>query len=291
MFAAIEAGGTKFNVALAADVNNILVRHTIPTTSPHETLSQVIEFIHANEIDKSIKALGLASFGPIDLDRASSSYGHILATPKTAWKNTDLLGILQKEFMLPVAVDTDVNAAALAEFDALKDKKSSSLLYVTIGTGVGVGIVLNGETIKTPMHPEAGHMYIPQNVLLDSFSGCCPFHGNCLEGLASGTAMQKRWGVKGIELPDEHEAWQLEAEYLALMCVNLFRMYAPQKIVLGGGVMQRSHLLPMVHTNFEKLMGGYHTVPPEEVSKLIVAPVHNDPGLLGALMLAQNATN
>lgn len=290
MFAAVEAGGTKFNCVIANSNNEFVHFETIPTTSPDETLELVIEFFNRNN-NKSdpITALGLASFGPIELNSESSDYGTILETPKTEWQFTNIVGNLKDNLHVPVIVDTDVNAAALAEHEAYAKQDISSLIYATIGTGIGIGVVHYGETIKTPMHPEAGHMYVPQDFSVDAFAGCCPFHGNCLEGLASGTAMQKRWGVSGAELPDEHEAWQLEAEYLALMCVNLFRMYAPQKIVLGGGVMHRQHLMPMVHARFEKLMGDYHSVKPERISDLIVAPVHNDPGLYGALMLAKRA--
>lgn len=299
LFAAIEAGGTKFNCAIATSASDILSRVTIPTTTPEETLAKIIDFFSTN-LDKtdSLVACGLATFGPVDLDKSSASYGHILATPKIAWQNTNIVGVLNEALRVPVAVDTDVNAAALAEYhysaapNTSKNmaKNSGTLVYVTIGTGIGVGIVQEGKTLKSPMHPEAGHMYVPQDLSVDPFSGVCPFHGGCLEGLASGTSLHKRWGKLANDLSDDHKAWEIEANYLALMCVNLFRLLAPEKIVLGGGVMSREHLLPMIHSRFVDLMGAYHTPPVESIENLILTPIlGSDAGLLGACLLADSS--
>ncbi len=236
-----------------------------------------------------MQACGLATFGPVDLDEGSAEYGHIMATPKLAWRGFDVLGAVREALSVPVVIDTDVNGAALAEqrYGAAQGTRSS--VYVTIGTGVGMGIIVHGESIRSPLHPEAGHMLIPRDAGDDDVAGCCPFHGDCLEGLASGPALRARWGVDGRELGDEHPAWELEAGYLAHMCVTLFRTLSPERIVIGGGVLGHRGLLARVRARFDALMGGYHTGRIATDSLICRPGLGDDAGLTGALELAQSA--
>lgn len=293
LIAAIEAGGTKFIVSLASGPGRILVRERIPTTTPQETLANVISFLReAIAQHGTPAAIGVASFGPIDVTRVDSpTYGFITSTPKAGWQNVDLLGALTKEFRLPGFMDTDVNGAALSEWKWGTGQGLTDVTYLTIGTGIGGGAVVNGRPIHGLLHPEIGHIRIPRPAEeIAVFAGNCPFHGDCLEGLASGPAIAKRWGVPAGELPEDHPAWDLEAEYLAAGLVNLILTLSPQRIVMGGGVMDQRGLFPKIQARVQALLNGYvvHPSVQKEIARYIVPPgLGNDAGLLGAVALAQ----
>jgi fructokinase len=299
LFAGIEAGGTKFNCVIGTGPNDIRARARIPTTTPDETLAKVQDFFQQGRKEYgAFNALGLACFGPLDLNRASRTYGHIMTTVKQYWSNTNIVGLLSQMFDVPIGFDTDVNGAALGEYRYGAVKNSDNFVYVTVGTGIGAGVLVDGKLIggSSSMgagHPEVGHMLVPKYVALDtdSYKGCCPFHSNCIEGFASGTAIQFRWGKTGSELPEDHPAWDIEARYLAAMCVNLTMCYSPEKIILGGGVMEQSHLFEKINKHFLVLIGNFfQELSADKVSNYIV-PTSLDgmSGEYGALVLAKNA--
>lgn len=283
----IEAGGTKFNCVVACSPTEILARLTIPTISPDDTLSRSLDFFEsAANKHGCIEALGIGSFGPIDLDPASAQYGHITATPKAGWQNTDILGYFQRKLRIPVCIDTDVNAAALAEYCFGAGNGLANLVYVTVGTGIGAGVIAKGQPLNPTHPPEIGHMRLPRHEA-DEFLGCCPYHNDCLEGLASGPAIEQRWGINAASLPPEHFAWTLQADYLAKLCTNIACCFAPQRIILGGGVMTQLHLFPRIRERFLYLMNGYMpSVDSDNVGHYIVAPELQRPGEIGALQLA-----
>lgn len=293
MFAAIEAGGTKFNCALGTGPEDIRAETRIPTTLPEETLSEVVKFFsEAAGKYGDIKALGLACFGPVDLDRRSPNYGHVLPTTKAHWSNTDIVGILEGKLQAPVGFDTDVNGAALGELKWGAGQGLSSLVYVTIGTGIGGGVVVNGQLVAGLVHPELGHMLVPKHSQDLEFSGHCPFHGACLEGLASGPAMKARWQMAAEHLDADHLAWELEAHYLASLCINITTTLSPQRIILGGGVMQQPSLIMKIRDVFRERFNNY--LPIEErvngLENYIVSPgLGNRAGIAGAFVLAKAA--
>ena len=273
----IEAGETKFVCAIGRD-GEIVAETRIATTSPAETLAAALAFF---EHQGSPAALGVASFGPIDLDERSPTHGFITTTPKAGWAHTDVVGPLRRALGVPVAFDTDVNAAALAEQRWGAAREAGSVVYVTVGTGIGGGAVVNGRPVHGLAHPEMGHARIPHDRTADPFAGACPHHGDCWEGLAAAPALAARWGVPPQSLPDDHPAWALEAHYLALGLANIILTLSPERLVLGGGVLARSGLLERVRIDVRRLIGGY--MPSGE----IVAPMLGDrSGVLGALALA-----
>ncbi|HEY1756312.1 MAG TPA: ROK family protein [Bryobacteraceae bacterium] len=275
----VEAGGAKFVCAIGSGPDD-LVRATIPTTTPAETLARVIEFFHGQA--RSIAALGVASFGPVDLDPRSPTFGFITSTPKPEWSNVDICGVLRRALGGPIAFETDVNAAALAEARWGAAQGLNNILYITVGTGIGGGALVDGLPLHGLVHPEMGHILIPQNRDEDPFPGACPFHGNCLEGLASGHAMERRWGVKAQFLEPDHPAWRLEAHYLGLALANLVCVLSPRRIVIGGGVMHNLDLFPMIRENLREALNGYVQAPD------VVPPLlGDDAGVLGAIALAE----
>jgi fructokinase len=275
----VEAGGAKFVCAIGSGPDD-LVRATIPTTTPAETLARVIEFFHSQA--RSIAALGVASFGPVDLEPGSPTFGFITSTPKPEWSNVDICGVLRRALGGPIAFETDVNAAALAEARWGAAQGLNNILYITVGTGIGGGALVDGLPLHGLVHPEMGHILIPQNRDEDPFPGACPFHGNCLEGLASGHAMERRWGVKAQFLEPDHPAWRLEAHYLGLALANLVCVLSPRRIVIGGGVMHNLDLFPMIRQNLHECLNGY-VQPPDVVPPLL----GDDAGVLGAIALAE----
>ncbi|MCT2532433.1 ROK family protein [SAR92 clade bacterium H231] len=289
LYAGIEAGGTKFNCVIGTDPHTILRRTKIATTTPEETLAAVKDWFVQQSLELgALSALGIACFGPLDLKPSSSKYGYITATPKAHWSNTEVAGYFQRHFGIPVGFDTDVNGSALGEhlYGAAKD--IDDFVYVTIGTGVGAGVFVNGRPLTGMVHPELGHIRLPKKAA-DSFDGNCAFHGDCLEGLVSGPAIEARWNCIAALLPQEHPAWDLEAHYLALMCVNIAMSYSPQRIILGGGVMDQSHLFGVIRAKFAQLMSGY-MLPDIELEEFIVAPgLPGFSGEVGALALAIGA--
>jgi len=288
VYAGIDAGGTEFKCVLGSDPERLLAREKIPVSDPAATLAASAAFFkRAMEEHGAATALGIACFGPLDLRPESSSFGCITSTPKPLWAGTDILGYFRDNLHLPVQLDTDVNGALLAEQRWGGAAGLHSAVYVTVGTGIGAGVMVDGHLLHGAMHPEAGHMRLTQYAD-DPFSGACPYHGGCLEGLASGPALAQRWQQNPKTLPDGHAAWELQAHYLASMCVNLALMYSPQRIILGGGVMQRAHLFPMIRQAYLAQINGYLGDQRQAVAEFIVPPVLGDmAGALGAIALAE----
>lgn len=290
LYGAVEAGGTKFLCMVASGPDGIVTQERFDTATPDVVLPQVIEFFR-QAIDKHGKlvGIGVGSFGPIDLDRKSPTFGYITATPKSRWSNTDLVGPLREAFQLPVAFDTDVNAAALGEHRWGAAQGLDTFIYLTIGTGIGGGGMIAGRLMHGLVHPEMGHMRLPRDPKVDPFAGSCPFHGDCLEGLASGPAIEARWGKPATTFDASHQAWKLEADYLAQAIVNLVCTVSPQRVILGGGVMQQAFLLPMIRERVLSLLNNYVQSPAilEEIDTYVVAPgLGSQAGILGSLALA-----
>jgi len=288
----IEAGGTKVVCAVGTGPDDLRAEARVPTTTHAETLARVIAFFAEQAARAPLAALGVASFGPVDLDPRSPTFGFITTTPKPGWAGVDLLGPLRRALGLPLAFDTDVNAAALAEHGWGAGRGLETLVYVTVGTGIGGGAVVDGRPLHGLVHPEMGHVRVPHDRARDPFAGVCPAHGNCWEGLATAPAIAARWGAAPETLPDDHPAWPLEAHYLALGLANLVLTLSPERIVLGGGVMARTHLYPLVRAGIGELLAGYLASPAlgEGLERYVVPPALGErAGVLGALRLAQRA--
>ncbi len=282
---AIEAGGTKFVCGIGNERGEIFEKVTIPTRNPEETMQDVIAFFDGKEIDR----MGVGSFGPIEVDPTQENYGSLLETPKTAWKYYSLRQAIQEHFgkSFPIAFDTDVNAAAFGEWKWGAAKDVDSCVYFTVGTGIGAGIVMEGRLVHGLLHPEAGHMFIKRHPD-DEFRGSCPYHDDCLEGLASGTAMRERWGKPGVEIQEE-KAWDLEAFYLAQAAVNALLAYSPEKIIFGGGVMEHPGLIDRIRSHSTELLNGYIKKAEvlHHVEDYVVLPgLGSEAGLKGSLALA-----
>jgi len=289
LYAGIEAGGTRFVCAVGSSPENLRDRHEFRTATPDETLEEVIFFLKREKQQNSLRAIGIASFGPLDLRPESGTYGFITGTPKPGWSNIDIKGRIQDALDVPVFIDTDVNGAALAESIWGASRGLDTSIYLTVGTGIGGGGLIEGRLMHGDSHPEMGHLRIPQNPAEDPFPGSCPFHGNCLEGLASGYALQQRWRKPAESLPADHPAWHLEARYLACGIANLVCTLSPQIIILGGGVMKKRGLIEAVRELTVELLNGYIRSPrfstPE---RYIVAPALSSlSGVLGAIALAR----
>ena len=291
-YGGIEAGGTKINCAIGNGPNNIVAEARIPTTTPTETVAAVITFFRAHQAQYPLQAIGIASFGPVDLNPHSPTYGYITSTPKQGWANVDLVGAIKQAFNLPIGFDTDVNGAALGEYRWGAAQGLSSFIYLTVGTGIGGGGMFNGQLMHGLVHPEMGHIPIPHDRQRDPFAGVCPYHVDCLEGLATGPAMEKRWGTRAENLPLDHPAWDLEAHYLALAMHTFVCMLSPQRIILGGGVGSHPNILPRVRKQTQAALNGYiHAAEiTEHIDAFIVAPGLGDrAGVLGAIALAMAA--
>ena len=292
LYGAVEAGGTKFMCAIGSGPGHILREARIPTTTPDETLTKVAEFFRPAVRDGSISRLGVVCFGPVDLDPASPTFGYITSTPKPGWRNTEVGPRLQRQLGIPVQFDTDVAGAALGEYTWGAGRGCDPTLYVTIGTGIGGGIILNGASVKGLVHPEMGHICIPHDTARDPFPGSCPFHGDCLEGLAAGPAIQRRLGRLGKDLPDDDPFWPLEAHYIALAAVNFILTLSPRKLILGGGIMQRGFLFDLIRPEVKQLLNGYvqSQVLLDHMDEYIVPPgLGTQSGILGAIALARSA--
>lgn len=290
LLAGIEAGGTKFNCVIARSPLDVIHRKKIPTTNPEETFSRVFAYFSEQEkIHGPIDALGIASFGPLDLHKNSPSYGFITATPKPHWSHTDVLSAFKDFRDIPMAFDTDVNGAALGEWRYGAAQKCAHFIYITVGTGIGGGVFANGQPLNGTMHLEVGHMLLPVDPAHRVSPSPCPFHENCLSAVACGPAMGAIWKTKSENLPIDHEAWQVEAHYLAMMCMNLSMLYSPERILLGGGVMEQEQLFPMIRSQYLKLLGDYMvpSIPPDQ---LIIPPgMPGRSGEVGALIMAEQA--
>ena len=285
---ALEAGGTKMVCAIGDEQGNIFDRVSFPTLKPEETMPGLIAYFQ----DKGIEALGIGSFGPLSLDKNAPDYGAITTTPKLVWRNYPLRQAFVDALNVPVGIDTDVNAAALGEAVYGAGKGIDSVVYYTIGTGVGGGALVDGMLVHGLVHPEMGHMLLRPDPRDPAPHGFCPYHDGCIEGMANGPAIEKRWGVSAKELPEDHVAWDIEAEYLAQMCVNTIVTLSPKKIVLGGGVMHQLHLFPRIRRRTLELLNGYvaHPAILEHIDEYIVPPgLGDNAGAVGSLLLAVEA--
>jgi fructokinase len=288
-FGGIEAGGTKWVCGIGDWGADLVKLESFPTTTPQQTISRAVEFFSRDGVPDG---LGIGSFGPIDVHTGSPTWGQITTTPKPGWAHVDLVAPIRAALGIPIAFDTDVNAAALAESLWGAARGLDTFSYITVGTGIGGGSAVNGRLLHGLLHPELGHMRIPHDRARDSFDGVCPYHGDCLEGLASGEAIRQRWSRPGEALTDEPPVWELEAEYLALGLMNLICALSPQRIVLGGGVMKQPGLLALVHRRLGELLAGYFDAPEltsaDGLARYVVPPGLGDQaGVLGAIALAR----
>ncbi|HEX5838622.1 MAG TPA: ROK family protein [Anaerolineales bacterium] len=289
LYGGVEAGGTKFVCCVASGPNHIVEEIRFATTTSQETLRKTVQFFQPYVRDGRIRFIGAGCFGPLDLNPASPSYGFITATPKPGWSNTDVRGVLQQGLNVPVAIDSDVNAAALGEAMWGASRGADPSLYLTIGTGIGGGYLKDGKPLIGLVNLEMGHIRIPHNLELDPFEGTCPFHGDCFEGLASGPAIEKRLGVNGALVPEGDSYWNIEADYIASALMNYILTLSPKRIILGGGVMQREFLFPKVRSRVCELLNGYVSskVILENIDQYIVRPgLGNQSGSMGAIALA-----
>jgi fructokinase len=290
LLGAIEAGGTKFVCAVAQAAGEILAETRIATTQPGTTLGAALDFFAAQAARfGDYAAFGIAAFGPLDLRQGSPAYGRLLETPKPGWSHTDLLAPFTRRFGCPAAIDTDVNAAALGEALHGAGRGCGTVAYVTVGTGIGGGVVIDGRTLKGALHPEMGHIRVPRHPHDLDFAGTCPFHGDCLEGLASGTAIRSRYGAPLDGLPPQHEAFQVAGHYLGQLAVNVLLLLSPERLIFGGGVMRNPALLTEIHNVSAGLLRGYAGMgrSADALQGLIVTPgLGERSGITGALALA-----
>ena len=293
VFGGIEAGGTKVVCAVGTGPDDIRAERVIPTVAPGDTLGAAVAFFEGYFRDRGpIAALGIAAFGPLDLDPASPTWGFVTTTPKPGWARADLAGPVRRALGVPVVVDTDVNGAAVAEHRWGAGRGADPFVYLTVGTGIGGGALVHGRPLHGLVHPEMGHLRVPHDLPVDPFPGACPYHGDCLEGLASGEAIARRWRAPAEALPAGHPAWELEARYLALGLVAVIAVLSPRRIAVGGGVMRTTHLLPRVRREVVSLLAGYVDAPAlrDGIDEYVVAPALGErAGVLGALGLAADA--
>ena len=284
---ALEAGGTKMVCAVGDENGKLGKKVSFPTKTPEETMPVLLDFFEEHKVE----AIGIGCFGPIDLNKSSATYGYITSTPKLAWANYNIVGAFEKKLGVPIGFDTDVNGAVLGEVCFGAAKGCDSAVYITIGTGVGVGVYVNGGLLHGLLHPEAGHVLVAR-AAGDSYAGKCPYHPNCLEGLAAGPAIMERWGRPAAELAEHEEVWELESDYIAQAVTNYILTLSPQKVILGGGVMHQEQLFPLIRAKVAEMLNGYvrHNAVLKEIDHYIVPPMLGDePGIKGALVLGKNA--
>ena len=285
----IEAGGTKFVCSVGTSPEDIRAETRFPTTTPEESFGKAIAFFQEEEARiEPLSAIGVASFGPVDPDPDSSTYGLITSTPKPGWTNTDFVGALRNHFNLPIGFDTDVNGAALAEEKWGAAVGLHTFIYLTIGTGNGGGAMVNGQILHGLIHPEMGHIRLSHDWERDPYPGNCPYHGDCLEGMAAGPALEERWGLRGQELGSNHPAWDLEADYLAQALQSLACVLSPQRIIMGGGVMNQPGLLTKVREKTFSYLNNYiqHPLLIDHIDEYIVPPaLGSRAGVVGAIAL------
>lgn len=283
LLGALEAGGTKMVCAVGNENGEILEQTSIKTEEPETTLSEIINYFK----QKDINALGIGTFGPVNLNKNSPEYGYITTTPKKPWINCNIRGILKDALNIPIGLDTDVNASALGEATWGITKGLDTSIYITIGTGFGVGVLANGKLLHGMLHPEAGHIIVNRHPD-DTYEGHCPYHKNCVEGFTCGPAIEQRWGKKGYELSDNKKVWEIESYYVAQAIVNYILTLSPQKIVLGGGVMHQEILFPMIRKNVKELINNYIVTDElKDLDNYIVPCSLNDKqGIMGCLKLA-----
>lgn len=289
VYGGIEAGGTKFVCALGTGPDDLRAQAQFPTTTPEETFGQVIDFFRAQP--EGPAAVGIGSFGPVDLRPDSRTHGYITTTPKAGWADTDFAGSIGRALGVPVAFETDVNAAAVGEHRWGAAQGLDTFLYLTIGTGIGGGGMVERRRMHGLVHPEMGHLLL-RRAPGDDFEGICPYHGDCLEGMAAGPAIEARWGARAEALPPDHPAWTVEVHYLAHALVSFICTLSPQRIIVGGGVMHQEQLFPATRRKVQALLNDYVQAPAilEAVDRYIIPPGLGDrAGVLGALALAQEA--
>ena len=286
LIGALEAGGTKMVCAVGKEDGSVLEQVSIPTTTPEETIPQILDYFKSKEIG----ALGVAAFGPVDVKPASPTYGFILNTPKIPWRNCDLLGQLKRELAIPIGLDTDVNGSCLGEMTYGCARGLENVIYITIGTGVGVGVCCGGKLVHGMLHPEGGHILLSRHPK-DPKGGICPNHPNCLEGFACGPSIEARWGKKAAELADEPLVWEIESYYIAQALVDFIMILSPQKIILGGGVMHQEQLFPLIRRQVKEMVGGYLSTPElEDLEHYIVpASLGGGQGIMGCIKLGLDA--
>ncbi len=291
----VEAGGTKFICAVGKHPAEIIERASIATTTPDETLGAVCDFFSSmSETHGPLKAIGVGAFGPVDLSQRSKTYGQILSTPKAKWRNADILTPLRLRMGGSLSLDTDVNCALLGEARYGAGEGEKNIAYVTIGTGVGAGLMINGDIVHGESHPELGHMFVPKHPIDADFAGVCDYHRDrCVEGLASGPAIMARHGVKADEIPEEDPVWRAVAYYISILCMNVFLCVSPAKIILGGGVMQRSHLFDMIRHAFAESLNDYYGARSfRSLDEFIVpARLGGNAGVVGAMTMAAERTS
>lgn len=288
----IEGGGTKFVCAHGSGPHDLQDRIVIPTATPDVTVHALLEYIQAICAKTPIAAIGVGMFGPLNLDKDSTHYGRVGNTTKKAWVHFDFVGALQRELKLPIGFDTDVNATAISEYRWGAAQGLSDFIYLTIGTGIGAGIMANHQLIHGAMHPETGHILIPQDKSVDPFQCICRYHQHCFEGLASGPAIKERWQVaSALDLPPDHPAWDLEASYIGLALANYTLCYSPKRIIVGGGVMRQQQLLPKIRQQLLKYLGNYIENPLlQAVENYVVKPgLAENAGVCGGIALAEIA--
>lgn len=285
VYGALEAGGTKMVCAIGTEDGKIIEQTSIPTVSPEETIPKIIEWFK----DKEISALGIAAFGPIDLNRDSETYGSFTTTPKLKWANYNIVKAMKDALGVPVGFDTDVNGSLLGEITYGQARGLTDAVYITIGTGIGGGVMSNGKLVHGMLHPELGHMKMVA-FPGDSYKGHCPYHGTCLEGLASGPAIEERWGKKAVELKDDEKVWEMEAYYIAQALTNIILVMSPQMIILGGGVMHQTQLFPLIREKTAEMLNEY--IKTSEIADLehyiVPASLNDDQGIMGCLKLAMD---
>lgn len=285
-YGALEAGGTKMVCAVGDEEGNVLEQYSIPTRTPEETIPEIIQYF----LQKDIQALGIGAFGPVDVRMGSTTYGQILDTPKLDWRHYNLLDSIQKDIQIPIGFDTDVNASCLGEMTFGSAKGLDSVIYITIGTGIGVGISVNGSLLHGMLHPEAGHILITKYPG-DSYPSKCLYHDSCFEGLAAGPSIEDRWGAKAFDLTEHKEVWEMEAYYIAQGLMSYILTLSPQKIILGGGVMHQKQLFPLIHQKVIENLNGY--INTKELMKIedyiVPSTLDGNQGIMGCFQLAKMA--
>jgi fructokinase len=291
VYGGIETGGTKWECAIGTGPDDVRATETLPTGAPAETIGRAVAFF---EREGPVEAIGIGSFGPVDARAGSPTWGHVTTTPKPGWAHTDIGPEIGRRLAVPVAFDTDVNAAALGEHRWGAAQQLDTFCYVTVGTGIGGGGMVGGRLMHGLVHPEFGHLRIPHDRDADPFDGVCPYHGDCWEGLASGRAIEARWGRPAAELADDEAVWRLEARYLGLGLVAVICVLSPERIVIGGGVMNGPGLVELVRREVVALLNGYldMTAAGPGLDGYICPPALGArAGVLGAIALAQTASS
>jgi fructokinase len=291
LYGGVETGGTWCVCAVGSGPDEIVKRERFPTTNPEETIARIVEFFAGGP---AVHAVGIGSFGPVDLDPGSSTWGYVTSTPKPGWQRVSVAPAIGERLGVPVAFESDVSAAALGEYRWGAGRGAGSLFYITVGTGIGGGLLIDGRPWHGLVHPEVGHIRVPRDSDPDRahFAGICPVHGDCWEGVASGPAIAKRCAGRPEELSDDHPIWGIEAEYLALGLLSIVLIASPERLIVGGGVMDRSSLLEQTRIRLQELLAGYLEAPAlgEDIGSYLIRPALADSaGVLGAIALAQTA--